>query len=615
MIQPIKSIVSLNTASIIGIFGITLTIFLMAPVSYVTYDTKYSMMVSQSLIEYGSPKLDNYEIPLVTVQRPGQTIQKYPYQFREINGHFYYFFPPGTSVLSTPFVAVMNLVGISVFSPDGSYDYQSEVVIQHTLAAFLMAVLAGIFFMTARCFLPLGWSWLIALTSSFGTSILSMATRALWSHTWSIFLLGIVIYLLVKLEREQQPINPILLASLLSWMYFVRPTNSISIIVITGYLFWYHRTFLVRYMLTGLTWFALFVGYSLYHFETFLPTYFLPTRLSSAQTFLIPFTTNLLSPSRGLFIFSPFLLMVAVLIWRYFRHLKEYTGLLLFSFLLILIHAYILSRFPVWWAGHSYGYRFMTDIVPWLVLLSILSLYALRTDWHKNNPTTLAISVLFFNLKKGFILTFGAILITFSFLVHFRGAFSWETAWWNDAYPLSINQNAPRVWDWQAPQFLAGLQECVKTTTQFESPVYELGKQIKFSSPAVNHYLLKAWHPADPQYRWTERECAQIRFKLKEIQSLVFKIKLASFLTQGLYETQLIKLRFNDQVLTTFTTKGTSPAIYAVTLPASLVQHQNTLALIPQMPPFWTPKTGQGKIPYKKRLGIEVEWFQLDPIL
>ncbi len=613
MAHPIKSILSTNTASIIGIFFITLTIFSLAPVSYVTYDTKYSMMVSQSLVEQGSFKLDNYQIPLVTVTIQGQTIQKYPYQFRKINGHFYYFFPPGTSVLSVPFVTVLNLAGISVVSPDGTYHHQNEVFIQHTIAAILMAALAGIFFVTARCFLPLSWSWIIALTSSFGTSILSTATRALWSHTWSIFLLGIVIYLLVKLEKDKQSISPILLASLLSWMYFVRPTNSISIIVITLYISWYHRPLLIRYMLTGIIWFALFVGYSLYHFDTFLPDYFLPTRLSSSQAFLTPFSANLFSPSRGLLIFSPFFLMVAFLLWKYMRYLKEYTGLLFASILLILLHLYIISHFPVWWAGHSYGYRFMTDIVPWLVLLSILSLYGFISDYRENNPSTL--SILFFDPKKGLMLTLGAMLIAFSFWVHFRGAFCWETAWWNDAYPHSINQNPSRAWDWQTPQFLAGLQDCVKTTTQSESSVYEIGKRIKFSSPAVNQYLLKKWEPIKQQYRWTERECAQIRFKLKEIQSLVFRIKFAPFLTQGIYESQLIELRLNGESLTTFTSYGILPAIYSVTLPASVVQHQNTVAIIPQMPPFWAAKTGVNMIPYKKRLGIEVEWFQLDPII
>ena len=368
---------------------------------YVIYDTKYSMLLSQSLVEHASFKLDdNYEIPLVTVTRRGKTIQKYPYQLRKTNGNVYYFFPPGTSVLSAPFVALMNLAGISIISPDGSYNYQNEVIIQHVIAALLMAALACVFFMTAQLFLPLGWSWFIALTSCFGTSILSTATRALWSHTWSVFLLGIVIYLLVKLK--QQAVSPILLASLLSWMYFVRPTNSISIIVITFYILWYHRSLFIRYIFTGIIWFALFVGYSLYHFDTFLPQYFFPTRLSNPQSFLIPFIGHLISPSRGLLIFSPFFIMVAFLLWKYMYYLKEYTGLIFFSILLILLHLYAISNFSIWWAGHSYGYRFITDIVPWLVLLSILSIYAFTTDLNNSDSFLLT-------PKRGFILTLSAI--------------------------------------------------------------------------------------------------------------------------------------------------------------------------------------------------------------
>ena len=46
-------------------------------------------------------------------------------------------------------------------------------------------------------------------------------------------LLGIVVWMLLRQEAKRRQWNPILLATLLAWSYFVRPTNVISIAAIT----------------------------------------------------------------------------------------------------------------------------------------------------------------------------------------------------------------------------------------------------------------------------------------------------------------------------------------------------------------------------------------------
>src|SRR6185295_10995456 len=119
----------------------------------------------------------------------------------------------------------------------------------------------------------------LAVGAALGTQVWSTASRALWSDTWAILLLGITIYLLLADAVGRRRLNPFLLATLLAWTYFVRPTNSISVAAVSLYIFLERRDQFVRFGLTGLAWLAAFVLYSWYHFHQLLPKYFLTGRL------------------------------------------------------------------------------------------------------------------------------------------------------------------------------------------------------------------------------------------------------------------------------------------------------------------------------------------------
>src|SRR5205085_3150431 len=140
----------------------------------------------------------------------------YPYQLEVAQGKLIYGYPVGSSVLSIPFVAVMNAIGVSAQTLEGAYDEDGEDYIQATLAALLMAILTVVFFRTALLVVPFSWSITLALGAAFSTQIWSTASRVLWSHTWEILLLGIVTYLLIAQEEHRIQERPVLLATLLS---------------------------------------------------------------------------------------------------------------------------------------------------------------------------------------------------------------------------------------------------------------------------------------------------------------------------------------------------------------------------------------------------------------
>src|SRR5688572_5848979 len=166
------------------IFVVCFVVFVCSPVHQVT-DSAYSMLLSESLLYHQSFELNNYAIPrgepswVPAYYRSGDV-----YQLELVGGRLYYHLSPGTSILSTPFVAAMNVFGVSAANPDGTYNAAGEEKIESLLAAILMAALACVFFFMARLMLPMGWSVAVALGGSFGTQIWSTASRAMWNETW-----------------------------------------------------------------------------------------------------------------------------------------------------------------------------------------------------------------------------------------------------------------------------------------------------------------------------------------------------------------------------------------------------------------------------------------------
>src|SRR5229473_297281 len=199
------------------VFVITGAIFILSHNRQIA-DSKYSMLLSESLLHHGTFTLDRYQFP----ESGNATAPGWHgiYHLEMINGHVYYVLPVGSSILSLPWVAVMNAFGISSANADGSYNPRGERITQATLAAILMAAFASLVFFSSRLWLPLGWSILIAFGTALGTQVLSTASRGLWSDTWGILLVGLVVYLLLAQESGRRPIRPMLLATLLAWSYF-----------------------------------------------------------------------------------------------------------------------------------------------------------------------------------------------------------------------------------------------------------------------------------------------------------------------------------------------------------------------------------------------------------
>lgn len=419
------------------IFATTFAVFLISPVRPLG-DSHYSLLLSEHLLTRGSFTLDEYfKVPLDPRRYPGinSTRGPYPYQIETVGGHQYYY-ALGSSVLSVPFVAAMRAVGISTIAADGTYNRRGEVGMQVVLASFLMAALAVVFYATARLLLPAGWSLVGALVGALGTQVWSTAALALWSDTWGILLLGVVVFILLAHEAQGRPLPGAVLATLVAWMFIVRPTNALVVPAVGGYLFVRDRRSWWRYLVVGGAWLATLVAYSWIHFHRPLPGFYLE-RWLTFERFWKPLAAHLVSPGRGLVVYVPVVLFVLWLLIRYARALRH-RRLLAVAGVVIAAHFVVISGVVQWHAGIAYGPRYTTGIVPWLFLLAALGMRAMLDCGPAPRAAIAA----------------GAVLAALSVVVQSRGAFMPATWAWNTRPAIETHADE-KVWDWSAPQFAA----------------------------------------------------------------------------------------------------------------------------------------------------------------
>ena len=570
-------------AAIVGVCAFF--IFWYSPVRQFT-DSYYSLLVSQSLIDHRSFALDHYNIPRLPREYHDHTWKNgHIHQLEVVGEHFYYYMPPGSAVLSVPFVAVANLTGISPRNPDGTYNPIAERRIQTSLAALLMAAFAVTTFLIARLLLPVKWSLIVSCGAALGTQVWSTTSRGLWADTWGILLLGLVVYSLLADAVGKRKVNPIVLASLLSWCYFVRPSNAAVVVAVTCYILIKRRDMFVRYALTGAAWLALFVWYSWIHYHAFLPTYFRVNQRLTFTHYPIAIAGNLISPSRGLFIFVPVTLFVLFLAWRLHRTVVSQPLLYLATAVLV-VYVLVVSTFDPWWAGASFGPRYLAPLVPWLVLLGVLGLDALR-----RNPAPV------FRRRAIYV---GCLFLIVSVSINAVGAFSRTTWLWNGQG--DINHDSHKVWSIRHPQLLSAF---VNPPLPKHFPL--LPERIDLATNEAEKYLASGWSGPENGFRWTDGSKATIVFGVDQPRDLTMEISLTPFLVTGKHNQQRMDIVLNDKPIKTLAFDAAQTGVYQIRLPRELISERNVLEF--RLPDAASPFDFQLSAD-ERRLGVAVQWIR-----
>jgi hypothetical protein len=415
-----------------------LGIFLFCGISPVntSFDSRWSVFIALNLWRHQHVYLDEFDAQMRAWDY---------YAVERIDGHWYSIYPLGGPVLSAPLIfaqlAILRPLQpfLSRFHPadpviDGFIHAQPETgypLFEKEAASFVVGLAAVLIYLIARGYLAERRAVVLALLFALGTSVFSIAARALWQHTWSILLLTLTIYML---ERARQ------LPSLAAWAgipvaisYAIRPTNALLVVVFTLYVAFRHRRQLPGYLLAAAPVAAVFFigNWSIYHrlFSDYQTS--MAVSMPDFSRGLEALAGNLISPARGLLIFTPVFLFSIVSLAK-----RSWTSPLApWLAALLLVHFLVVSLCTtVWWAGHTYGPRYLSDMIPIL----ILGLIPILQRWEVTSSV----------LRIAF-----AALALAGLGIHQRGGWSGAVHEWN-AIPNNVDQHTERIWDWRDPPWL-----------------------------------------------------------------------------------------------------------------------------------------------------------------
>jgi hypothetical protein len=280
-------------------------------------------------------------------------------------------------------------------------------------------------------------AFVLGLVFAFATAAWSTASRALWQHGPSMLCLSLALWAILRGSETSRRRWFALAGFALGASFFMRPTNALAITAFSIYVLWKHPRRLPFFALPGLAVGALMLAYNLRVYHTILAPYYNPARLSNEGAFWTALAGNLVSPARGVFVFSPILLLAPVGWLMWWRRGGE-RPLLITVAAVVVGHWIAISRFPHWWGGHCYGARFFTDMTPFLVFLLIPVLAA----W----PFGLTRSP---RLRQAGVVA----LLAASVGIAWIGANVPAVLEWN-VKPVNIDQQPSRLWDWGDAQFL-----------------------------------------------------------------------------------------------------------------------------------------------------------------
>ena len=437
----------------VRLFSFCFIVFLASHGQNYPTDSEFSFLVSESILRHGTPALNGFIIPRLDPQKlpspliPG--IWRPYYQLMHVNGKILYVYPHGSSILPLPFVALLNLCGLRAADRDGVFQVLREGRMQQLVAAFLMAAVICVFLASAALLLSLRASLAIALVAAFGTPIWSSASRTVWSNTWEIMLAGCAVLMLLCVAAQRDPLHPALLATVMLWAYFVRPTGALMVLGVTAYVIFEHRSAFLVYAVTGFAWLCGFLVYWWLTFGQLLPDYYRQGSSLNLANFGVGLAGVLISPSRGLFLFVPGAIIPLYLVIRYRRDLSS-TPLVLTATAIIVANVLMIASWLAWWGGVTFGPRLLSDTIPWFVLLTILGWRA-REISHSRMASRSPLH----NGDRGFIAVTAALLALISVAINGWGANSLEPLRWNGK--MDFYEHPERLWDWGSPQFLAGL--------------------------------------------------------------------------------------------------------------------------------------------------------------
>jgi hypothetical protein len=431
--------------AVAGLALLTFVVHVLSPVTTST-DSAWTFHVAASLLREGDIDLDEYRRVIDL---------DLDYRLRIFGDHIYYYYPIATPLLVSPVVASVNLA-MELANRGEFYDYllthgpdDRTAALEKLIAAALVSGSTLLMYFVMRRSLGHLSSLFGATIFAFGTSMWSTASRALWQHGPSAFLLLAALYLTISSRGKTG--SMLATGIVLAFAYLVRPTNSLAFAFFGLYYLINYRGRARAYLAGGL---AVLVPFGLHNWATygnlFPPySYQLFERLGTPSQVGEALIGTLLSPNRGLFVFTPVFLFS---IWGAIQGSRRFEPMLsmLDPYLLgiLVCHWITTSLFEDWGGAWSIGARYFVDVIPILMYFLIPILGSLATRGAALR------SAFFLAAAIGVLIQGYCSISPYPFL-------------WNGK-PQALVEAPERKWDWGDLQFLRGL--CANAPLEGRAP-------------------------------------------------------------------------------------------------------------------------------------------------
>ena len=456
----------------------SLAVFLLSYLSINTdvgSDPKLTLLVSQALVDHQTVYLDAYvdetliDAPFANYVAEGVILPT--------GEHYSHYFPVGPSLVALPFVALARLGGWDMRTTD---NYR----LQELLSALTVALAFLLSYALARCYVSGSPALVIAFVSVMGSSLISTMGTAFWSLNPAVLFIGGALLLLARSDGDKaRPLPPLALGGLLFLAFLCRATAAAFILPVFGYLALRQRRSLLPVAAVALALLLVYVLWTYRLTGSATTAYYSPARLGVERAPLwVGVAGNLVSPGRGIFVFSPFLLALlagCVAYWRsLWRRPMVWLCLVWFG-----LHVLLVARAASWWGGWSFGPRLLTDLWPGLVVLTALWWAAVAGDDRDRHRRLWGMAYL--GLAVPAILTNALV-----------GLYSQPASRWNgliDPVAPPGDPSGSDLFDWRHPQILAtnamlcGIvrEKVDRAPEQGQLAAYRLGQTIGHNADRI----------------------------------------------------------------------------------------------------------------------------------